>query len=111
MYKVRLNKKSVAELRTLPNDTLKATGIITASIKPTKTIPISSPTPGSVPLPPGSSTTTATAATAARAATSNSNKRKSYFDLIREEAENKKKIKQLEDEVNELRNWMNHEKI
>ncbi|OWB84414.1 hypothetical protein B5S33_g3059 [[Candida] boidinii] len=111
MYKVRLNKKSVAELRTLPNDTLKATGIITASIKPTKTIPISSPTPGSVPLPPGSSTTTATAATAARAATSNSNKRKSYFDLIREEAENKKKIKQLEDEVNELRNWMNHERI
>ncbi|GMF12454.1 unnamed protein product [[Candida] boidinii] len=114
MYKVRLNKKSVAELRTLPNDTLKATGIITASIKPTKTIPIPSPTPTSVPHAPGSSTTTATAATAAtaaRAATSNSNKRKSYFDLIREEAENKKKIKQLEDEVNELRNWMNHERI
>ncbi|OWB55896.1 hypothetical protein B5S28_g1783 [[Candida] boidinii] len=104
MYKVRLNKKSVAELRTVPNDINNSTtGIITASFKPTKTISISNPTPASVPQAHESSLSATTTS-------SNSNKRKSYFDLIREEAENKKKIKQLEDEVNELRNWMNNEK-
>ncbi|GMF05979.1 unnamed protein product [[Candida] boidinii] len=104
MYKVRLNKKSVAELRTVPNDINNSTtGIITASLKPTKTISISNPTPASVPQAHESSLSATTTS-------SNSNKRKSYFDLIREEAENKKKIKQLEDEVNELRNWMNNEK-